>query len=182
MLYQNLVISTVCLVLWLFPTTPQNRPSGQAFCESVRALLQASYSNFNGIKRNVVRHSDGATDWVPSIIVAGTSECEGQSDPIASSSVSCTGAVSQSLDDLEPIYQSAVRQLRSCLDQSFVFSESQGGKATRLATPIKESSFEVKSKDEGPDGPGVRIVLQQWHSSRRTDYEIEIWIDAKGKD
>lgn len=181
MLYRNLFISTGWLVVCLFSSTPQNRPTGQEFCESVRALLLASNDNFRGIRRNVVKHGDGASEWVPTIIVAGTSNCSGQSDPLAGSSVSCTGAASQSLDDLEPVYQNAVRQLRSCLDQSFVFSETQGGKATRLATPIKEATFEIKSKDEGPDGPGVRIVLQQWHSARRTQYEIEIWIDAKGK-
>lgn len=160
--------------------TPQSQPSAADFCQSVRALVQASYSDFGGIKRNVTRNPDGSTDWVPSIAVAGASDCEGQSDPTISSSVSCTGAKTQSLGELEPIYQSAVHQVRSCLDPSFVFQESQGGKSSRLRTPIKEASFEVKSKD-GPDGPGVRITLFQWHG-RSTDYEIEIWIDAKGKD
>lgn len=162
---------------------PQSQPSAQEFCQSIKALLQASDTDFNGIKRNIVRHQDGSTDWVPSITVAGTSDCEGQSDPIVSSSVSCTGAKSQSIDELEPIYQNAVRQLRSCLDSHFVFEESHGGKETRLSTPIKEAAFEVKSKDDGgPDGPAVRITLHQYHSARRTEYELEIWIDAKEKD
>jgi hypothetical protein len=170
------------LLLWAGPTIPQNGPSARDFCASVRAFLQASYSDFKGIKSNIVRHADGSTEWVPSITVAGTSDCAGQSDPEIASSVYCTGATSQTIDELEPIYQNAVGQLRSCLDQNFVFAESRGGKVTRLTTPIKEASFEVKSKDEGSDGPGVRVELDQYHSTRRTEYELTIWIDAKGKD
>lgn len=174
-----------CLVLLLFLWTVlakcQGQPSAGEFCESVRALVGASYSDFRGIKRNVTRDEFGS-NWVPSIPVAGTSECEGQTLSGVPSSVSCTGATSQTLDELEPIYQNAVRQLRSCLDQSFVFEESHGGKNSKLSTDIKEASFEVKSKDEGSDGPAVRLTLSQWHSSRKTEYELEIWIDAKGND
>jgi hypothetical protein len=158
----------------------QNPPTSEAFCQSVHDLLRASYSDFNGIKRNVIRHADGSTDWDPRITVAGTSDCEGQSDEFASS-VSCTGATSQFQDELEPIYQNAVRQLRSCLDQSFIYTETHGGKETRLSTPIKEAAFEVKAKDDGPDGPAVRIELDQFHGTHRTEYEITIWVDAKGK-
>jgi hypothetical protein len=170
------LLSCVCFSL------AQSRPSSEAFCETVRTLVQASYSDFNGIKRNVTRHSDGATDWVPSITIAGTSDCEGQSDPLMSSSISCTGATSQSLDELEPTYQNAVKQLRACLSSSFIYSETQGGKPTRLTTPIKEASFEVKAKNDGPDGPAVRITLDQFHGKHVTEYEITIWIDAKGKE
>jgi hypothetical protein len=180
--YRTLGYLSLFAAFLMGPSTAQNPPSAQAFCESIQALLQASHSDFRGIRRNVVRHSDGASEWVPSISVAGASDCTGQSDPTIASSIYCTGATSQSLDDLEPIYQNAVRQLRSCLDLSFVFEETRGGKATRLSTPIKEASFEVKAKDDGPDGPRVRITLSQWHSSRRSEYELDIWIDAKDKE
>jgi hypothetical protein len=180
--YRKLVSLPILLVFCSGHLIAQSRPNGEAFCESVLALLQASYNDFNAIKRNVTRHKDGSTDWVPSIMVAGTTDCEGQSDPEVSSSVSCTGAVSQSQDELEPIYQNAVKQLRSCLDQKFVYQETRGGKATRLSTPIKEATFEVKSKNDGPDGPAVRITLEQYHSTRRTEYEITIWVDAKEKE
>jgi hypothetical protein len=160
----------------------QTTLTSEAFCQSVHRLIQASYTDFNGIKRNIVRHSDGATDWVPSVTIAGTSDCQGQSDPEISSTISCTGATSQFQDELEPVYQNAVRQLRSCLDQNFVYSETHGGKATRLSTPIKEATFEVKAKDDGPDGPAVRIVFDQFHGTHTTEYEIEIWVDAKGKE
>lgn len=181
MFYRNLALS-ILLMSCADISIAQNRSGSEVFCESVHALLRASYDDFDGIKRNVTRHSDGSTDWVPSITVAGTSDCEGLSDPEATSTVSCTGAIAQSQDELEPIYENAVEQLRACLDRSFVFEETHGGKATRLSTPIKEASFEVKGKDEEPDGPTVRIDLDQWHSTRRTDYEITIWVDAKEKE
>lgn len=180
--YRNLVSLSVALVFCASLLIAQSRPSSEAFCESVHALLQASHNDFNGIKRNITRHKDGSTDWVPSITVAGTTECAGQSDPEVPSSVSCTGAVSQSQDELEPIYQNAVKQLRTCLDRSFVFSETNGGKVTRLSTPIKEATFEVKGKDLDPDGPAVRIEFSQFHGTHRTEYEITIWVDAKGKE
>jgi hypothetical protein len=182
MVHRNFVSLSLLLVCWAGLSITQSQPRGEAFCESVHALLQASYSDFNGIKRNVARHNDGSTDWVPSITVAGTADCEGQSDPEIPSSVSCTGAVSQSQDELEPIYQNAVKQLRTCLDRSFVYEETHGGKETRLSTPIKEATFEIKAKDEGPDGPAVRITFDQYHSTHRTEYEITIWVDAKGKE
>jgi hypothetical protein len=163
-------------------STAQGPPSSEAFCESIRSLLRASHSDFNAIKRNVTRHKDGSTDWVPSIIVAGTSNCEGQSDPEVPSTVSCTGAVSQSQESLEPVYQNAVSQLRACLDHSFVYEETRGGKETKLSTPIKEATFEVKAKDDGPDGPAVRVTFDQFHGTHRTEYELTVWVDARGKE
>jgi hypothetical protein len=37
--------------------------AAQQLCQSVRALVQASYSDFNSIKRSVVRHGDGTSEW-----------------------------------------------------------------------------------------------------------------------
>jgi hypothetical protein len=76
----------------------------------------------------------------------------------------------------------ASRQVRSCLDRSFIYAETRGGKTTKLSTPIKEASFEVKAKDDGPDGPAVRIEFDQFHGKYKTEYELTIWVDAKGKD
>jgi hypothetical protein len=69
LIYRNLICLSLSLVFCGGRLTAQSRPSGDSFCESVLALLKASHSDFNGIKRNVTRHRDGTTDWVPSITV-----------------------------------------------------------------------------------------------------------------
>jgi hypothetical protein len=160
----------------------QRGPGDGQLCESVRVLLQASSNDFNSVKRNVTRHSDGATDWVPSVNVAGTQDCEGQSDASISSSISCTVADSDSSDEVAAIYRKKVQEIRSCLDSSFVYSEQQGGKSTRRATPVREATFEIKGKGDDPDGPAVRLTLEQIHTARRSGYELTIWIDARQKE
>jgi hypothetical protein len=157
-------------------------PSDAQLCQSIRLLLQASYSDFNQVKRNITRHSDGTTDWVPSITVAGSQDCEGQSDPQMASSVSCTMIESQSAEEVATAYQNIVRGIRSCLDSSFIYAEKQGGKSTRLSTPIKEASFEVKGKGDSPDGPAVRVSMEQFHRTTRSGYELTIWIDGIDKE
>jgi hypothetical protein len=87
-----------------------------------------------------------------------------------------------SAEEAATVYRAIVGQIRSCLDQRFVLEEKEGGKPTRRSTPIKEASFEVKSTDEGPDGPAVRISLEQFHRSTRTGYEVTLWVDAKDKE
>jgi len=176
MRFRNVVLA--CLALML----AASECAAQQLCQSVRALLQSSYSDFNSIKRNVERHSDGTSEWVPSIGVAGGQDCEGQSYPDMSSNVDCTMANSQSAEEMTALYDGLVKEIRSCLDSSFVFSEEQGGKAGRLSTPIREASFEVKGKGENPDGPRVRVSLIQLHSTRHSGYEVTVWIDGIDKE
>jgi hypothetical protein len=135
----------------------------------------------NSIRRNVERHSDGASDWVPSIRL-GSHDCEGQSDPKISSSVSCSMIESSSADEAAVVYREMVGQIRSCLDGRFVFTETQGGKSTRRSTPIREASFEVKGKGDSPDGPAVRISLANFHHTTRSGFEVTLWVDAKDKE
>jgi hypothetical protein len=158
-------------------------PRGKlAFRESIIFLLKASENDFTSIKRNVIRHSDGAEEWKPSIIVAGSRGCDGQSDRDISPSISCDMAQAQSAEALEEQYQALLTELKSCLDKTFVFSEKHGGKSTKLTTPIKEATFERKGKELAPDGPAVRIELSQYHGSRRSEYELTVWIDGKERE
>lgn len=149
------------------------------FCESIRFLLKASENEFASIKRNLTRHSDGTEEWKPSIMVAGSQGCDGQSDREISPSISCDMATAQSADALEAQYQKILTELPSCLDKTFVFSEKHGGKSTRLGTPIKEATFERKAQGSASDGPAVRVSLSQYHSSRTSHYELTVWIDGK---
>jgi hypothetical protein len=174
-LYLCLILLVSCAEL-----AAQRSSGGGQMCQSVRSLLEESNSDFNSIKRNVTHHSDGATDWVPSIVVAGSQDCEGQSDPEIASSVSCTMA--ESPGDLAGAYQDMVSDIRSCLSRDFVYSERQGGKSTHRSTPIKEATFEIKGKGSAPDGPAVRITLAQIHTSRRSGYELTIWVDARDRE
>lgn len=182
MVYKNVVCLCGLLLLCTSGASAQSPSSNPQFCQSIRSLLQASYSDFNAIKRNVTRHSDGSTDWLSSIVVAGSTDCEGQSDPDIASSISCTIAESQSQEQLTAAYQEVVSGVRSCLDRTFVLNEEQGGKPTRLSTPITEASFEKKATGTGPDGPTIRVSLGQWHSAKRSAYELVIWIDARDKE
>jgi hypothetical protein len=176
-------VSSYPFLLFLSTVATAQSPSlDQQLCKSVRALLQASYSDFNSIKENVTRHRDGDSDWVPNIKVPGSQDCDGQSDPSIASSVSCTLAETVSEEQAAAVYRAMVSQMRSCLDQRFVFKESQRGKPTRRSTPIKEASFEVKGTDDGPDGPAVRISLQQFHRTTRAGYDVTLWVDAKDKE
>jgi hypothetical protein len=173
-----------CLVVALSASIAraQRGQNSEQMCRSVRSLLQASSSDFNPIKRNITRHSDGATDWEPSISIGGSKDCEGQSDPELSSSMSCTMVESQSADDVATAYRDTVSAIRSCLDSNYVYSEKQGGKPSRRSTPIKEATFEVKGKGGSPDGPAVRISMSQFHRTSRSGYELTIWVDAKDKE
>jgi hypothetical protein len=177
-------VSSLFLLLLLSITevTAQNRPVGQPLCQSITSLLQASSDDFNPVKRSVTRHRDGSTDWEPSIKVAGAQECSGQSDPDMSSSVSCTMAESQSVEEVTTAYRNMVTDIRSCLDRSFVYEEKQGGKASRMSTPVKEATFEVKGKGGSPDGPAVRVSLTQFHRATRSGYELTVWVDGKDKE
>jgi hypothetical protein len=180
MFRRNVFYLCLILVISCAELTAQRSSDGGPMCQSVRSLLQASNSDFNSIKRNVTHHSDGATDWVLSIVVAGSQECEGQSYPDIASSVSCTMA--ESPGDLTGAYQDMVSDIRSCLSRDFVYSEQQGGKSTHRSTPIKEATFEIKGKDSAPDGPAVRVSLAQIHTARRSGYEVTIWVDARDRE
>ena len=159
----------------------QTIPRQRQLCESVHSLLQASYHDFSSMKRQVVRHRDGATEWIPSVNIEGSKDCEGQSDPQISSTVSCTMGESQSADEAMTAYRIMVTAMRSCLDSEFVFAEQQCGKASSRSTPIKEATFEIKGKADGPDGPAVRVSLTQFHRTH-SGYELTVWVDAKDKE
>jgi hypothetical protein len=96
--------------------------------------------------------------------------------------VSCTMMESQSADDVATAYRDVVSAIRSCLDATFVFSEEHGGKPSRLSTPIKETTFEVKGEGDSPNGPAVRIKMSQFHRTRTSGYELTLWVDAKDKE
>ena len=181
MSHRSVVFCLLVTLSWSIATA-QRAQSGEQMCRSVRSLLQASSSDFNPVKRNITRHSDGATDWEPSISIAGAKDCEGQSDPEFASTMSCTMLESQSADDVARAYRDLVSAIRSCLDTNFVYSEKQGGKPSRRSTPMKEATFEVKGRGDSPDGPAVRVSMSQFHRTSRSGYELTIWVDAKDKE
>jgi hypothetical protein len=162
-------------------SAPPSAADSSQVCDTVRQLVKESISEFGGIKRNVQRR-EGGSDWTPSISVPGALDCDGQTDRDVGSSVSCTMADYPTAAQASGVYGTLVGQMKACLDSRFVFSERQGGKASRRTTPISEATFEIKGRNDGPDGPSVRVNIQEFHRSTRSGYEVLLWVDGVEKE
>lgn len=170
---------------WASVLFAQGRDSdGPQFCSALKRLVEASEGDFRAIRRQVT-HSRDSEDWISAITLPGAQSCEGSTelDNSIPPNVTCELRDSPREDALDEVYVRLVRELKTCLPKEWEATETRGGKAARLFTPIKRTTLEKKGNGYGPDGPSVDVSITLHHRPTRSPYySLDVDVNAKDRE